>query len=282
MAFLEAAGLGKSYGEGSSRTEVLRGVDLEVAEGELVAILGYSGAGKSTLLSLLSGLLRPDAGTVTFRGERLTRPTPALGVVFQSYSLLPWLTVEENVRLAVDSVFPAWDTGRRNEHVLAHIDKVGLTPARTKRPAELSGGMRQRVAVARALAMEPAGLLMDEPFGALDALTRATLQDEIARLWLESRRTIVLVTNDIEEALLLADRVIPLGHGPAAALGPAVSIDWSRPRDRRELSKNPGCRDARARVLEYLLHSGGRRRAPVAVEDVVALAPRAAADGACT
>jgi len=254
MSFITARGIGKSYGT----TEVLRDLDLAIEKGELVAIVGYSGSGKSTLLSILAGLLAPDRGEVTVDGKKLDGPGPSIGVVFQTYSLLPWLSVTDNVMLGVERVFPSWSRSEREAHVRKYVAMVGLTAAASKRPSELSGGMRQRVAVARALAMQAEVLLMDEPFGALDALTRASLQDELARIWQETKRTIVLVTNDVDEALLLGDRIVPLAHGPAASLGPSFPLTAPRPRDRRALANEPSLRETRARVLDWLLRSGGR------------------------
>jgi len=263
MAFIRVAGVAKTYGEGHARTEVLRDVNLDIERGELVSIVGYSGSGKSTLMSILAGLVAPDRGEVYVGDKKLVGPSTSLGVVFQNYSLLPWLSVTGNVRLGVDRVFPDWTESRRDEQVREHVAMVGLTAAASKKPGELSGGMRQRVAVARALAMSPEVLLMDEPFGALDALTRATLQRELARIHRGTGRTIVLVTNDIDEAVLLGDRVVPLSHGPAATLGPSIAVDAPRPRDRKSLANDPSLRAARANVLEYLLRSGGRKTTKV-------------------
>jgi nitrate/nitrite transport system ATP-binding protein len=262
MAFLELRGVAKGYGSGHGRVEVLRGVDVEVEKGEFVAVVGYSGSGKTTLLSLIAGLIRPDAGSVTLDGRPVTEPGPDRGVVFQSYSLLPWLTVEENVALGVDQVFASWTARERRAHVERHVALVNLTAARCKRPAELSGGMRQRVAVARALALDPAVLLLDEPFGALDALTRGTLQDELESIWERDQKTVVLVTNDVDEAVLLADRIVPLSAGPAAALGPAIDVPLPRPRDRKAVNHDSRFKEARRRVIEYLLGPGRRRPAP--------------------
>jgi nitrate/nitrite transport system ATP-binding protein len=251
------------FGSGPGRHEVLRDIHLEIQEGEFVAIVGYSGSGKSTLLNLLAGLLQPDAGSLQLRGLPAPGPGPDRGVVFQNYSLLPWLTVTENVALAVNQVFPEWQPGQRAAHVRRYIEMVRLTPAAQKRPSELSGGMRQRVSLARALACEPAILLMDEPFGALDALTRANLQDEVVRIWLENRRTALLITNDVDEALLMADRIIPLSAGPGATLGPSVSVPLSRPRDRRSLHHEASYKHARRTVLEYLLGPGSHAKLAV-------------------
>lgn len=250
---LHLTNVAKSFGYGAERVDVLRNVNLAVDRGEFVAIVGFSGSGKTTLIAMIAGLIDADSGTVELNGKPVTRPGPERGVVFQNYSLLPWLTVYDNIALAVDQVFPQWTPAERRDHVEQHIAMVNLTPAKSKRPAELSGGMRQRVSVARALAMNPEILLLDEPFGALDALTRATLQDEIERLWEQDRKTVVLITNDLDEALLLADRIIPLTAGPAATLGPSFAIDAARPRNRKALAKDPAMKHLRRELTEWLL-----------------------------
>jgi nitrate/nitrite transport system ATP-binding protein len=260
MAFLELTSVGKGYGVNGSRTEVLRDINLSMEQGEFVAIVGYSGAGKTTLISLIAGLLKPDAGTLTLNGAAIAGPGPERGLVFQNYSLLPWLTVYENVLLAVEQVFPDWTPEKKRAHVDTHIAMVNLTPARHKRPGELSGGMRQRVSVARTLAMDPQILLLDEPLSALDALTRASLQDEIARIWQENQKTVVLITNDVDEGLLLADRIIPLTAGPGATLGPSFTVDMPRPRDRKSLNHDARFKELRNRIIEYLLTSGAKKQ----------------------
>jgi nitrate/nitrite transport system ATP-binding protein len=272
MAFLSLSGVCKGFGSPGNRTEVLRDIDLEVAEGEFLAIVGYSGSGKSTLISLIAGLLKPDVGVIQLQDEPILGPGPDRGVVFQNYSLLPWMTVAENVRLAVDAVFPDWPAARKCERADKYIAMVNLSDARGKRPGQLSGGMRQRVSVARALAMDPAVLLLDEPLSALDALTRATLQDEIERIWRLERKTVVLITNDVDEAVLLADRIIPLSAGPGATLGPPVAVDVGRPRDRHRLNRDPHYQRVRNQVIEYLLGAGkkGGRPAPTATNRLAA------------
>lgn len=260
MAFLELNNVSKRFGAGANRIEVLHDLNLKISEGEFVAIVGYSGAGKTTLMSLIAGLQRPDTGTVMLRGEEVLEPSPDRAIVFQNYSLLPWLSVYENIALAVDSVFPGWTKEKRQEHILKFIAMVSLTPARDKKPRELSGGMRQRVSVARALAMNPRILLLDEPLSALDALTRATLQDEIERIWESDRKTVVLITNDVDEGILLADRIIPLSAGPRATLGPEVKIDIERPRNRKQLNHDPRFKAIRKEVISYLLGTGGRAK----------------------
>ncbi len=258
MSFLVLQQVSKGFGPPEARREVLCGVDLSVKQGEIVAIVGYSGAGKSTLLHLVSGLLKPDAGFVTLGGRVIEGPGTDRGVVFQNYSLLPWMTVAENIRLAVDSVFPDWTEERRSEQVDRHIDLVNLTHARDRRPSELSGGMRQRVSVARALAMDPQILLLDEPLGALDALTRGTLQEEISRICRASGKTVVLITNDPDEGILMADRILPMSAGPGAILGPSFPVVLGPTRDRRALNQDPRFKALRAEVVAWLLGPGAR------------------------
>jgi len=255
-AFLRLEGVSKGFGPPGARSEVLRDVHLEVARGEFVAVLGASGSGKTTLVSMIAGLLTPDAGRITLDGKPVMGPGPDRGVVFQNYSLLPWLNVYENVLLAVAQVFPNWPASQQNEHALRHIALVNLSAARDKRPRELSGGMRQRVAIARALAMDPQVLLMDEPLSALDALTRATLQDEIERIWEQDQKTVLLITNDVDEALLLADRIVPLSGGPGATLGAPIKVDLPRPRNRRKLNHDPRANHTRTQVVEALMGRG--------------------------
>lgn len=259
MAFLELKNLSKSYGEGLSRTDVLHDINLEVDDGEFIAIVGFSGSGKTTLISTIAGLVQPDTGEVLLKGEAVTEPGPDRGLVFQSYSLMPWLTVKGNVDLAVDAVFANESKDERAERSETAIEMVGLTPARDRLPSELSGGMRQRVAVARTLAMSPEILLLDEPLSALDALTRAKLQDEIEQIWSAEKKTVVLITNDVDEALLLADRVIPLNPGPKASLGPSFKVDLARPRNRAELNHNETYKALRAEITKYLMDIGIQR-----------------------
>jgi len=268
MAFIELSGVCKGYGRPDQRTHVLEDVNLSIEKGELVSIVGYSGAGKTTLVSLLAGLIMPDKGTVLVDGKPVTGPGPERGVVFQNYSLLPWLNVLENVQLAVDQVFPEQSREDRRARAMKFIEMVNLGPAAGKLPRELSGGMRQRVSVARALSIEPEVLLLDEPFGALDALTRAVLQGELQRISQESGKTMLLITNDVDEGILLSDRIIPLGAGPRASLGPVTNVDIERPRDRKELNHDPRFRAIRLSVLEYLLESGKAKRAERDAQDV--------------
>ena len=274
-AFLEIRGVCKGYGSPERRTEVLSNVDLSVQRGEFVAIVGRSGCGKTTLISLIAGLLEPDAGELLINGKPIRGPGPDRGIVFQNYSLLPWLTVFENVQLAVDQLFSDWTFEAKRSYTERFIEMVKLTPARLKRPAELSGGMRQRVAVARALAMNPDLLLLDEPLGALDALTRATLQNEIERIWRHERKTVILITNDVDEGILLADRILPLTNGPQATLGPSFAIDIERPRDRKALNHDPQFIALRNDVVAFLVASSkvpARRHAAAPAQALEAVA----------
>jgi nitrate/nitrite transport system ATP-binding protein len=238
---------------------VLRAVDLTVREGEFAAIVGCSGAGKTTLISLAAGLLGAERGEILFDGRPLCAPGPERAVVFQSYSLLPWMSALDNVLLAVQAAAPDLSRSAAKERANQFLGLVKLDAAAGKRPSELSGGMRQRVSLARALAMEPRMLLLDEPLSALDALTRATLQDELARIWSTTRTTVVLVTNDFDEAILLADVVYPLTRGPAATLLPGISIELPRPRLRAKLSLAPGYQKARRGMVAAL---GGHASPP--------------------
>jgi nitrate/nitrite transport system ATP-binding protein len=258
MAYLEVRAVEKSYVSPRGTTRVLGGVTLTLEAGEFVAIVGYSGSGKTTVISLVGGLIAPDAGAVLLEGAPVTGPGPERGIVFQQYSLLPWMTVYQNVALAVDAVNPARPARQRRALTEELIDLVNLTPAAGKRPRELSGVMRQRVAVARGLGMEPKVLLMDEPFSALDALTRASLQDLLLRIWSLRRPTVVLVTNDVDEAILLADRIYPMTPGPGAVLGPAIEVGLPRPRQRRHMSLTPPYQKARQGIVEFLRASRQR------------------------
>lgn len=251
--FLELDGVAIGFGPEKTRTDILRDVNLEVGENEFVAIIGFSGSGKSTLVSLLAGLERPTEGVVRMEGVEVTRPGPRRGVMFQSYSLLPWLSVFGNIELAVKQVFPSSSSAEVRKHVDRYIEMVNLTDARDKAPHELSGGMRQRVSLARTLAMQPDVLLLDEPLSALDALTRAVLQDEILQIWEKEKKTVVLITNDVDEAILLADRIIPLTMGPEATLADAFPVNLERPRDRRTLTDQPLYRRLKSEITSYLV-----------------------------
>ncbi len=251
---LELSGVSKTYGRAHELHTVLRDVNLTVAEGDFVSIIGYSGSGKSSLINLVAGLLKPTTGTALMDGKPIDGPGPERGIVFQNYSLLPWLTVSENVRLAVDQLFPNLSESERAAHAAKYVDMVKLTPASGKYPKELSGGMRQRVSVARTLAANPRILLLDEPLSALDALTRATLQDEIVDIWQKNRTTVIWITNDPDEAILVADRVIPLLPGASGAtLGVEISVAIPRPRDRKEVLKTAAFKDLKLQLVNTLL-----------------------------
>jgi nitrate/nitrite transport system ATP-binding protein len=249
---LSLKGVTKRYASKAGISEVLGGIDLDVREGEFVAILGFSGAGKTTLISTIAGLVEPDEGEILLRGQAIDGPDKDRGLVFQSYSLLPWLNVEQNVALAVDAVHKTKSAAERKALVRQKVALVGLGHAMDRKPAQLSGGMRQRVAVARALAMEPEILLLDEPLSALDALTRAKLQDEIERIREEEKRTIILVTNDVDEALLLADRVAVLTPAPAARIGRLFDVALPRPREREAMNDSAAFQTLRREIVSYL------------------------------
>lgn len=254
---LELRQLSKGYGEGAAYQTVLDAIDLQIYDGEFLAIVGFSGTGKSTLIRQIAGLLEPDRGEVLKNGAPISGPGPDRGLVFQSYSLMPWLTVRENIALAVNAVHAHKSRRERKKLTEHYVGLVNLTAALNKRPGELSGGMRQRVSVARALAADPDILLLDEPLSALDALTRAKLQDEITRIWERDRKTVILITNDVDEGLLLADRIIPLqpdrNGTTGSTLGPDFEIDLPRPRDRRELNHNPEFIRLRKEITQYLM-----------------------------
>jgi len=258
---LELRNAGKSYGSGSHVTSVLKDINLEIREGEFVAIVGFSGSGKTTLISLMAGLIAADAGEVLLDGRPIEGPGPDRGVVFQSYSLMPWMTVRQNVALAVDQIFKGAPKAEREARVEKYIEMVNLTPAMDKRPAELSGGMRQRVSVARALAGSPDILLLDEPLSALDALTRGNLQDEIIQIWGKEKKTVILITNDVDEGIIMADRIIPLNPGPGASFGPQFEVTLARPRDRTEMNHSAEFKRIRKEVTQYLMQVGSAQAA---------------------
>lgn len=259
----------KSYGEGNQRASILKDINLEIKEGEFIAIVGFSGSGKTTLISLLAGLIRPDSGEILKNGIPIQGPGPDRGVVFQNYSLMPWLTVYDNVALAVDQIFKDWSADQRKAHTEKYVKMVNLSAAMQKRPAELSGGMRQRVNVARALAANPDILLLDEPLSALDALTRGNLQDEILQIWDNEKKTVILITNDVDEAVYMADRVIPLNPGPDATFGPDFQVNIERPRDRTALNHNPEFKRLRADITKYLMDIGMKKTQETSTDKIV-------------
>ena len=245
--YLSVEGVGMAYGA----SVILEGIDLAVRKGEFVTLIGHSGCGKSTLLNLVAGLARPTEGTLLLADKHLEGPGPDRGVVFQNHSLLPWLTCFDNVYLAVERVFQE-KKEKLNERTRAALELVGLSPAANKYPHQISGGMKQRVGIARALAIEPKLLLLDEPFGALDALTRATLQDELLRIVAQTGATVLMVTHDVDEAVLLSDRVVMMTNGPAARIGDILEVTLARPRERLTLAHDPRFMELRAKVLEFL------------------------------
>jgi len=260
MGLLELKNVSKTFGQGINKNEVLSDINLSVEDGEFVAIVGFSGSGKTTLINLINGLLFPDSGEVLLDGSPISGPGPDRGMIFQNYSLLPWLSVYSNVKLAVDEVYSKLSKKEKDAHIRKYIDMVNLTPAVDKKPSELSGGMRQRVSVARTLAINPKILLMDEPLSALDALTRGTLQQEILKIWNQEKRTVILITNDVDEGILMADRIIPLTPGPKATLGPEFKVTIERPRDVTQLNQNPEYKRLRNDILEYLIDVGATRK----------------------
>lgn len=263
MAFLEIRGVSKSFNvkgkaKAAAALPVLRDINLAIEEREFVCIVGRSGAGKTTLISLIAGLMEPDQGEILLEGKAIQGPGPERGIVFQNYSLLPWMTVYENIHLAVDAVAPNNSLKEKRQRTQHYIELVNLSSASRKVPRKLSGGMRQRVAVARGLAMEPKVLLLDEPFSALDALTRATLQEEVARIWMETKQTVVMITNDIDEAILLSDCIYPLSSGPGATLGMVMNVTMPRPRSRKQLVADPSYQRLRRETLGLLATRHGQ------------------------
>jgi len=259
--FLDIQGVDQSFKTAKGWFHALRNINLSVARGEFVTLIGHSGCGKSTLLNLIAGLALPTQGTLLCANREISGPGPERAVVFQNHSLLPWLTCFENVYLGVERVFGAANKSigataetktQLRERTDASLALVGLTAAAHKRPGEISGGMKQRVGIARALAMEPKVLLMDEPFGALDALTRAKLQDELLDIVSRTQSTVVMVTHDVDEAVLLSDRIVMLTNGPAATIGDIVQVNLDRPRSRVTLAENPQYLGYRKAVIDFL------------------------------
>ncbi|MFN7762300.1 MAG: ABC transporter ATP-binding protein [Pseudanabaena sp.] len=231
----------------------LANINFDIAPNTFVSIIGPSGRGKSTLLNLIAGLTSPSSGAILINGEEVHAPGPDRGVVFQNYALMPWLTVAENLHFAIETVYPKMSLADRKSRVYEYIELVGLKGAEKKHPHELSGGMKQRVGIARALAIDPQILLMDEPFGALDALTRGFLQDEVARIWEQKRKTVVMITHSIEEALLLSDKIVMMKRGPAAGIDEILNVPFPRPRSRENLDQQSGYHDLKAEMEEHLM-----------------------------
>jgi nitrate ABC transporter ATP-binding subunit len=239
---------------GGGTYSVLDGVKLTVAEGEFVSVIGHSGCGKSTLLDMVSGFREPSTGEVRLRSQRITKPGPDRMVVFQNYSLLPWLTAFQNIYLGINAVWPEKPKAEKEAIVHDHLALVGLTEAADKKPGALSGGMKQRVCIARALSLRPEILILDEPFGALDPITREELQEELLKIWTANRVTVLMITHDIDEALLLSDRLVMMTNGPAAQIGEVLDIPFPRPRDRTRVMEDPVYYELRNHALDFLYH----------------------------
>jgi bicarbonate transport system ATP-binding protein len=251
-AFLSIENVSKVYPTPKEPYVVLEGVNLTVAAGEFICVIGHSGCGKSTLLNMVSGFAKPTEGEVRLHGKRITGPGPDRMVVFQNYALLPWLTVFENIYLAVDEVFPNKPKPEKVDIVQHHLAMVGLSEAAEKKPPQISGGMKQRVSIARALCIRPEVLILDEPFGALDAITKEELQEELLNIWSENRCTVLMITHDIDEALFLADRLVMMSNGPAANIGEIMQIPFARPRDRAQIMEDPQYYALRNYALDFL------------------------------
>ena len=252
-AYLKLDHIDKTFRRGAVESEVLKDINISIDKGEVISIIGHSGCGKSTLLNLIAGLTQVTSGGVLLEDREVNAPGPERAVVFQNHSLLPWLTVYENVSLAVNKVFGGVKSrGERHAWIMHNLDLVQMTHARDKRPAEISGGMKQRVGIARALAMEPKILLLDEPFGALDALTRAHLQDSVMQIHAALKNTMIMITHDVDEAVLISDRIVMMTNGPSATIGEVLTVALPRPRHRLELVAAPAYLAAREAVLKFL------------------------------
>lgn len=250
--FLVFDNLSKVYPTPTGDYIVLEGINLTVQEGEFVCVIGHSGCGKSTLLDMVAGFRQPTQGEVRLQSEPIQAPGPDRMVVFQNYALLPWLTAYENIHLGVEAVFPRHSAAAKKQIVMAHLDLVGLAEAAHKKPAALSGGMKQRVCIARALALRPQVLILDEPFGALDPITREELQEQLLKIWQDHQITVMMITHDIDEALFLADRIVMMTNGPAAQIGEVLNLPFGRPRQRSRLMEQPEYYDLRNHALDFL------------------------------
>ena len=253
-ALLRFEGLGKVYPTPAGPYPVLEGINFEVNQGDCGCVIGHSGCGKSTLLNMVSGFAKPTSGQVLFNGRPIEKPGPDRMVVFQGYALLPWMTAYENVYLGIDSVKPTLPEHEKREIAMDHLKMVGLTAAADKTITQISGGMKQRVAIARALAIRPEVLILDEPFGALDAITKEELQEELLQIWNTQKCTVLMITHDIDEALFLADRLVMMTNGPAAGIGEILSIDFPRPRSREDIMEDPRYYELRNQALDFLYH----------------------------
>jgi nitrate ABC transporter ATP-binding subunit len=250
--FLSIAHVSKVYPTPKGTYTVLQDVNLTIDAGEFICLIGHSGCGKSTLLNMVSGFSQPSQGTVMLQGQAITKPGPDRMVVFQNYSLLPWLTAFENVYLGLDSVYPDKSEAEKKAIARDNLALVGLSDSAEKKPTQLSGGMKQRVAIARALATRPQVLILDEPFGALDAITKEELQEELLKIWNDHRCTVLMITHDIDEALFLADRLVMMTNGPAANIGEVMTIPFPRPRDRTRIMEDPEYYKLRNQALDFL------------------------------
>ncbi len=251
-SFLEFRDVGQVFQTRRGPFEALRNINLRVEQGEFLCVIGHSGCGKSTLLNMVSGFLQPSQGSVTLHGTPIESPGPDRMVVFQNYSLLPWFTVWQNVELAVKAARPELDASSRRRVIGHHLEMVGLMEACSKRPDQISGGMRQRVAIARALAVSPEVLVLDEPFGALDAITKEELQEELLAIWRQQKPTVLMITHDIDEALFLADRIVMMTNGPSASIGEIVEVPFERPRSYEEIQNDPRYAQLRNHALDFL------------------------------
>jgi nitrate/nitrite transport system ATP-binding protein len=262
--YLSLSQVDMTFVSGTSVNPVLKGIDLTVQRGEYISLIGHSGCGKSTVLNIVAGLLRATSGGVLLDNKEVNAPGPDRAVVFQNHSLLPWLTVYQNVELAVDKIFRGVKSAaERKEWILHNLAMVNMSHALDRLPSQISGGMKQRVGIARALAMEPKVLLLDEPFGALDALTRAHLQDEVIRIQSELGNTVMMITHDVDEAVLMSDRVVMMTNGPAATIGQVMPVDLPRPRNRIELAEDPTYNHCRQEILKFL-YEKQRKVEPIA------------------
>jgi nitrate ABC transporter ATP-binding subunit len=252
--FLVIDNLTKVYPTATGDFVVLDGISLGVNEGEFVCVIGHSGCGKSTLLDMVAGFRQPTDGEVRLQTQTISEPGPDRMVVFQNYSLLPWLTAYENIYLGVNSVFPNKPEAAKKHIVMEHLEMVGLADVANKKPSALSGGMKQRVCIARALALRPKVLILDEPFGALDPITREELQEELLKIWQDHQITVLMITHDIDEALFLSDRVVMMTNGPAAKIGEIMRVPFARPRDRARIMEDPRFYELRNEALDFLYH----------------------------
>jgi len=260
--FVEISQVHQIFGSGESRYYALEDVSLNVSEGEFVCLIGHSGCGKSTLLNLVAGFSRPSRGAVIVGKKEVLAPGPDRAVVFQSHTLLPWLTVEQNVRLAVDSVHQDENEAFKASEASKYVAMVGLTAHAKKRPSEISGGMKQRVGIARAFATQPAVMLMDEPFGALDALTRGIMQEELMKIWEKDRKTVLMITHDVDEALYLSDRVVLMSNGPRAGIAKVFKVGLPRPRTREGILESPVYQELRREMLRFLIETSHHLATP--------------------